>query len=540
MKIQSQEQILDQTFRAQVIKEILGKENLERKNSAKKTFDLLKDRNKKWVVESLRNENLSNETIATMTNRAGNVSLFRRVVEKLARTYKGGVIRVAESPVQTDQIEKIEDLIDLNKQMKKADKWLEAFKNCLAQIVPVKNYRESTPENTRMDLMMRIFAPYQYDVLNYSENPEKGAVFILSDFHDNSKAMLDLSTARAKYSGTPRGVNHPEVVAKSSDFVDQTIADQDDSKNSEFIWWSDSYHFTTNEKGEVIETKSPEDLLNPIGLNCFVEMNEDQDGVYWAEGGEDLIDSCILVNKLITDMNSIAYQQGWGQPVITGGESLPEKFTIGTQNAIILQYDKERDPAPSVDIIQGNPPIDQWLSLIEQYVALTLSTNSLTPGNVSMKLDANSYQSGIAMMVEQSEANNEIEDKQQYFKAVEHRIWEVITLWMNFLIGKNLASGKFADVGPMSSSDAIMIKFLEIKPPVSEKERLEVMQMRKDLGLDNQLDLIKRDNPDLTEKEAELKLKGIIEEKLQRTTMFKPVANEEDVEDEDELEDDGN
>ena len=44
---------------------------------------------------------------------------------------------------------------------------------------------------------------------------------------------------------------------------------------------------------------------------------------------------------------------------------------------------------------------------------------------------------------------------------------------------------------------------------MTEKEKLEVMQMRKDLGLDTEKDLLKKDNPDLTDEEIDAKLQQI-------------------------------
>lgn len=529
MKIENEEQILDQDFRVKVIKEIAGNENVTRKLEAKRTFDLLKDRTKQWVIESLREENLEEETIATMANRASNISIFRTVVEKLARTYSGGIQRSADTEGHTLQINAYEDLLNVDQCVKKADRWLEAFKNALIQVVPVKNHRESSAQQVKRDLKIRVFAPYQYDVLNYMDNPEKGAVHILSDFQVDGNSKLDLKRYRGKTSDKVRGVDYPNVVGKSSDGVDQSIADPDDERSTEYIWWSDKYHFTTNGKGEIIAEKSPEENLNPIGISSFVELMEDQDGEYWAEGGKDLRDSAILINKLITDMNSIAYQQGWGQPVITGGENLPKNFKIGTQNALVFTYDKETEPEPRIQVIQGNPPIDQWGNMIKQYAALTLSTNGLTPGNISMDLDPNKYQSGIAMMIEQSVANNDIQNKQAYFVDVERELWRVITLWHNILLEKGALSSQFANVGKLPESDTLTWKFHELKPPVSEKEQLEVMQLRRDLGLDTVLDMIKRDNPDMDEQQAQEKLAEVMKEKLERVQMIaRPAQPQED------------
>ena len=68
----------------------------------------------------------------------------------------------------------------------------------------------------------------------------------------------------------------------------------------------------------------------------------------------------------------------------------------------------------------------------------------------------------------------------------------------------------------------IAVKFSEAKPAVTEAERLENIKRRKDLGINEQVDLIMLDNPDMTREEAEDKLKKILAEKLQRSSAFAP------------------
>lgn len=510
MKILREDQILDQKFRKKVIEEINGPENLARKKKQKKIYDLLKDKNKYWVIEELKKEGLKDSTITMMENRASNISVLRKIVEKLARSYYGGVSRETPNEEAEIQVSDLTRLLSFDQKMKKVDRWLEAFKNCCTQFLPVLNERESQDSEEIYDIGVRVFSPYQYDVLNSARNPEQARVHILSDYDPEGY------TAVHPWRDNPRDSNIPNNSKENK--KDNIIADDDDDRKMSYIWWSDTYHFTTDNEGNILREKSPEDLLNPIQISPFVDFNEDQDGRFWAEGGDDLVDSNILINKQITDMNSIAYQQGWGFPVVTGGESLPDKIEIGTQNAFIAKYNQDEEPAPTVEIVQGNPPLDAWGNMIAQYLSLILTTNGLSPGQISTQNQPFQLASGISKMLDEAEATTDVTDKQKMFKAKERESFMVIFAWQNILEEQNVLSTDFAEVGAISEGlhKEITTKFHEARKPVNEKDKLEELEKRKELGLDTEVDLMIRDNPDMTPEEAEEKLKKIKEEKLKR------------------------
>jgi hypothetical protein len=515
MKLRNEQDLLDEYFRAAVIKDILADENVNRRKEHLKRREIYKDLTSKWVMKQLANEELSEATLAMMKNRCANISICKKIVDKLARTYKGGVIRTVDDESANEIIGELVRLLNFDQKQKKIDKYLELHKNAMAFIVPEKS------KDDEYKLKMRALAPWQYDVIHDAVDKEVPRVLILTDYTEQN-----------------------DFDVNKSDDIDNIIADSPDdagmhhssSNGREFVWWSDNYHFTTNEHGQIIPGKQEDDLRNPIGMLPAVNYSEDQDGEFWAQGGEDLVDGSILVNLLITDMFSIANMQGYGMPVITGS-NLKNNLKLGPNHALLLNYDKDEDAKPEIQMMSANPPLDMWMRSIEQYVALLLSTNKLSPSSISTKLDAAQFPSGIAMLVEMSEATDDIEDKQKMFKDNERKTFDIIKAWHNTYQG-NLTP-EFDALGKLPEEMDVNIKFNDVKPITTEKEKLETIKVRQELGLNEKVELLMLDNPDLSPEEAAEKLLRIEEEKMKAFHNSFVTASEDDSEDDSENEDEG-
>lgn len=506
MKFIKEEQVLDPIFRSKVLKEIKSPENIDRKNEFLKRFEVYKDMTSKWVVRSLLREGLSPTTVSLMETRASNVSICKKVVDKLARAYLGGVTRETGDDAQDEQISELSRLLDFDQKMKKANRYLELYKNTLIQVVP-----EQTPDEL-WKLKLKNLSPWQYDVLEDAKDREKPRVIILSDFVDRDGSGVIPATEAQAAEHKTSALNLRRTNARD-DIIADAPEDSGRNKDQIFIWWTDEYHFTTNSKGAIIPELSPEGGINPIGMMPFCNIAEDQDGQFWARGGDDLVDGSILINKLLTDMFAIAYMQGWGQVVVTG-KNLPEKLTIGPHHAMLFDYSpSDEEPEPKVTVVSPNPPLGDWMASIEQYTALLLSTNNLSPRMVANKLDVGNFPSGIALLIEMSEATQDIEDKQKMFKDCERRIWEIIRQWQNLFL--DVLVDKFKIVGEIPELD-LSIKFQDQKPVITEAEKLANIKARKDLGINEEVELIMLDNPDLTREEAEEKLLRIKEEKMNK------------------------
>jgi len=519
MRLFNEDQLLDENFRKQVIEEIDGNENLERKAEAKKRYEVYKDRTKPYVLKMLNEESTDKKAVEEAINRTANVSFTREIVEKKSMVYKDGVTREA---VDGDQevIDQIADMLDVNSKMKKTNAYAELFKNALVGVLPYEN-----PVNLgKYKLMMRVYQPYLYDAIEDGTNPEIARCFIFSNYVParTPKAALPNQAGNRE---APKPYN-----TSNGDGIDQKIADNPDDKGAnkrEFIWWSNKYHFTTNEKGQIIPGRQEDDLANPIGCMPFHNFSQDQDGQFWAKGGDDIVDAGILLNLLLTDLFYIAKYQGMGIGYMFG-KGVPKNMKVGASAFVSVEME-DGDPTPQMGFATSNPPIEAHLAMIKEYLTYTLLTNKLSPDSA----DATMSVSGIHEMVKQSQNTADIEDQREMYRDGEPTIFNIIFKWLDLYKERQLLDDDLKELDKVSAETKVRVKFKDAQPFMTEKEKLEVIEKRLELRLDSMLDALKRDNPDLTDDEAKEKLRGIMEQNLkeasERLKQFgQPVESEED------------
>jgi hypothetical protein len=506
MKLLNEDQILDPEFRKKVIEDIRSPANVARKTEAKKRYEVYKDNTVEYVMLKLKREIKHDETLALMENRAANVSICKKIINKIGRVYGNPPTRKTGNETSDIQVTELAKLINFNQKQKKVDRYTRLFKNCLPWF-----YMDKVNEN-EYRLCQKVFSPWQYDALENPNDPEDAAVIILSDFIDRQSLNIPAG-------GQPQVTQlEAQKLVQSESSIAMASNSIPVSDTKTFIWWSNKYHFTTDEKGSIVGVGSvtPPDLLNPIGIIPGVPCGEDQDGTFWAEGGQDLVDGSILINTMLTDRNAIAYMQGWGQLVITG-QHIPQEFMVGPHHALTLTYDAKKDEAePKVYMVNANPPLKEWAEMIEQTVAMILSTNNLSPSTVAGSLNLNQMASGVAMLIDRSESTDSIKDKQVEFYWIEMKEWEIIKRWHNLFLGKKLLIKNFSDIGQLPDDLRVTVQFVDDTGEVlSEADRLANLQKRKDLGLASQLDLVLKDNPGMTQDEAQAKLDALQAQNLQ-------------------------
>lgn len=483
MKLMNEEYLLDVTFRQEVIEHINCKANIARKHEALRRYEVYKDQTRKWVIDSLKKDGLKPETVAMMENRASNISICKKIVNKLARTYSGGVQReVANNVEATKSVEAMAQYLSFDDKMKKNDRYRELQRNAVAHFVQERS--GGTEDAPQYRVGMRIMGPWEYDVLEDCYNREIARAYILSDFTDQ-------------------------------------VTETGKGKRKRYIWWSEKYHFSTWEDGTLCEPmtaydeQGEPDLMNPIQMLPFVKNAEEQDGKFWAEGGEDIADGSILVNKTITDMFFVLMLQGFGILVVTG-KNLKDKYTIGPNQAILLEQEED-GPQPTAQFANANPQLDMWMRAIEQYLALLLTTNNLSVAHVAGKLDVNTFPSGIAAIVEMSEVTLETEDKFSQYAAQEREAFQIVQRWQEYLTATDECDPVFKalPILPADVGTTLTTKFTSAKPIMTESEKLANLKARKELGINEEVDLIMIDNPDMSRQDAEAKLLKIKQAKLE-------------------------
>lgn len=517
IQLTSDEQILDEGFRKQIITQINGTENVNRKKLQAATWEIWRDQVRKYVLERLAAQGFKEDTLKIMNQRAANVNLFKKVVSKKARSYSKGVDRsVPDDKEGTRDIDTVAGVLDLTGAMKRADRYRKAARNCLLFIYPIEVEDENDPGRTVWTLTAKVFFPHLYDVIPDAKDREKARCVILSPFTEEASYAAQPSL----HGGDGRNIMSYANPIWRRDGIDQTIANSPrdsgarPSNKREYIWWTGKYHFTTDENGVVISSKSPQRNENPINRLPFVNITEEQDGEFWAVGGEDLVESTILVNLKLTDMESILHMQGWGQLVVEGEDLQSKDFALGPMQAMMMNTAKGATFATKASILQHDPHTDEHLKSVEVHVALALTTNNLSIKSVSTNLDASTQASAIAKMVDESENMDDISEDQEYYAKKEKEAFKISEAWLGTLRPVENCLPELKETKPLKVAE-LVTQYHNQEQVVSEQERLANLKIRKELGLDTLVDLIKRDNPQMTEEQAERKALSIMNERAQ-------------------------
>ncbi len=529
MRIQSESEILDPRVRKQIIEEILAPENQERKNEAFKRYECYKDLTKNWVVQELL-KTFSQDTVTQMGYAIANVSLVKKVINKLARVYSNGVTReIVGNEEATDSLKELSKVLELNDKFKKTNRYLRLQNNVQMYLKPVPL------SNGKYTVKPEILQPYLYDVVEDFYDRTKMLCLVISDYEKNlvNYTTSDVSSA---------GVRRQTTTYKMGDGKDQVIADSPSdatisgSEHKQFIWWTDSFHFTTDSKGNILS--STDELENPIRQIPSVDFNLDQDNQYWSIGGSDLIDAGILINSMLTQVNNIGVVQGYGQMWMKG-KKLPTNVVVGPNKIIRMEYE-EGEPVPDLGFAQADPKLQELMEAIQMYTALTLTTNNLSTSGVSTQLSGSAtFPSGIAMLIDKAESQEDVKDQQELFVNKEQKVWDIIKKWMDVYSTRNLLDESLLS-SPIPDAAEISVSFPQANIIQTEKEKLEVIEKRKDLGLNTMIELMMIDNPSLTKEQAAEKLIEITKEKIEKlASAIVSTENQPNQEIEVEVEDEG-
>lgn len=510
MRIKSESELLDINTRKQIIDEILGSENMARKRESYKRYLCYKDQTKQFVIEQLLKQ-FDQSTVDEMQYCVSNISFIRKIIDKLARVYNHGVTREIEGNEEAEiKIESLESELDFNTAIRTANKFLKLQKNLAFYIKPCPV--TSIDGSVKYTIKLEPMNPYLYDAVEDYYDRTKPIAYVLSDFEYSPVQYTTLDAATAGRANTNLKAVNPNANGK-----DEAIADSpEDAKTCEIIWWSDNLHFTTNNKGEIISG----DTINPIGEMPIENFAIEQDGQFWARGGNDLIDGGILINSILTHNQHVGITQGYGQFWMKG-KNLPRNIKVGATKAILMEY-QDGEPEPAMGFATASPQLDSLRGLVESYIALLLTTNNLSTSSVSSSLQGGTTApSGIAMIIDKAESMEDVNDQRQIFIDKEPAIWRKINKWLN-VYGTNLVDGLVGNVLPDNFEESFSLNFKDAPVILSETEKLNNLKIRKELGLDTMIDLIMKDNPQMTEAMAEDKLRELLEEKIKSKMTEQP------------------
>ena len=521
MRIKNENELLKPEIRKQLIDEIEGRENLMRKFEAYKRYQCYKDKTSHYVVELLLRQ-FEPDTVEEMRYALSNISIVKKVIDKLARVYSNGVDRsINDDEEATKKLKTLEKRLDVNTAVKKANRFLKLQKNVDLFVKPCPVTSDGKLQWT---IKLEAFLPFLYDVVEDYYDRTKSMCVILSDYQPPSTSLANMDGRR---SPVPLSSNpNPNADGKDQKIAD-SAADQSQSSTIDktYIFWSKNYHFTCDSKGQIIPDENNPGNTNPLKIFNHINFAIDQDGAFWAEGGGDLIDGAILINALITHTTHVGTVQGYGQFYMTG-ENLPRSVKVGPTKAIIAEYKKDEQAEPKMGFLNANPQLDSLRGLIEMYIALYLTTNNLSTSGVSTQLSGGqTLPSGIALILDKAESLEDIQDQRQVFIDKEPDMWEAINKILKTYDQSLVEELKGLQL-PDDFKNNFNIKFNDPTPIMSEAEKLGNMKLRKELGIDTMLSLLMKDDPTLDEAQAEARLKKLIEQRIKEKMLEEEAQKE--------------
>lgn len=537
-RIKYEKDILDQALRARIIMEIEGTENRQRKAESYRRHLNYKDQTNRFVIANMLRQ-FKIETVIEMRSTIANISVVRKVIDKLARVFNNGVERkISDDEEGTKKLQLLERALNLNSELKKTNRVLKLQRNAALFLRPCPEY-EKDETKPLWTLKPETLSPHNYDVVEDYYDRTKPLCFILSDFdtsYDNfngSVAAIDPGLRPVGASLFGKGNGTDELIADKKEDAGKDIGVQ-----KTYVWWSKNYHFTTDASGEILKDEGNPGNANPFETQMIIDFALDQDGSFWAEGGSDLIEGAILINSMLTHLLNIGLLQSYGQFYMIG-ENLPAKVEIGPNRIIKLEYKKDEQAEPKMGFLNANPNLDSLLGCIEAYLALLLTTNNLSTSGVSAQLSGgNDAASGIALIIDKAESIEDVQDQRQGFLDKEPKIFAAIAAFFKVYGASSVERLKEMTI-TQDQVKKITTEFNDQGALMSEKEKLETMKLRKDLGLDTMIGLLMRDNPSLTEQQAADKLKTMIKERMIEKTMMTEAGMTMPGE-EQELDEDGN
>ena len=472
-------------YATQVIVEIEGSENQERKKNTYKSYQIREGLLRKYVVDRLAE--MFPKTYQQYS--VADYSLLKKIVEKKAKSYKESPIRKLNGPeADTEEYQKLLKECGFNAQMKEFDKNFNEHKYSALAVFP---YKEVNDREIGASVKYRFIplAPYEYDVVksNYGE-----------------VELVVLSYPSLEVTGGVGGDSSNQKIAEPSN------SDEGDIRS--YVFWSEKEHRVFKAKGSGKDLTIWEELIignengvNPYGIIPIVCLPESFDKNYPLPSP--LPRQVIELNALL----SVYLQSGSmqvGQLVLSfpQGQEI-DTVTQGIFTGIKLPQSKNPDDARAeANYISPNPQMDSHKDSILTYASMILDEQGIQGNQVINPNEK--FSSGIDRLLASADVQNIIEDNQEKYRELEHEVFEIVKQ-CNLVLG-----------GYRYNSDDLIVTYLKPKMLISDSEKLDNLKKKKDLGIFEDWELLVDYNPNLSEQDAKDRIDSIKESKVKMAKLF--------------------
>jgi hypothetical protein len=445
--------LLNKDVRLQLINEITGSENKDRKYRSFQQAQIYNSKIYDYVYEYLEQHN-SPESLKQIPV-VSSINISRAIVNKEASLYKCEPER-AFIGVTEEQAKALKDIyhrINVDNKMLNVNKAFKTHDQAFIQSLVLNG-----------EIKVRCFRPHQIDVIPNEIDPEIADAYIISSY-DQDWNMSENSGNKLVENGRSK---------LSYDQIDQAIGDGDDWRaNSRFVFWTKELNFVCDGYGNIVSDLA--DVENPIKHLSFIDIANEKEFTFFVDGGDDLADITIQYNATMSDVAHIVRMQGWSQAILKAPSTLmPENIQIGPTHLLKLPTDNTTDGQVTFEFANPNPNLQGTHEFTDKLLSNFLTTRGHDPKLVNGKGEAVSYSSGVERllsMIEQFEASQSDMAK---FRKAETELFKQIVKWINLYSGTDFLD-RFYWIGKIPETATVEIKFHEPSNIMSENEKLDLV-----------------------------------------------------------------
>jgi hypothetical protein len=435
----------------QIIKIIYAPDNIARLQAERTRYELYNGRLRKYIEQAIRGEFILQETVEQLISRIVPLNIVQKIVNKLAKIYMENPDRssIVEKPADDKAVKALTDAANLNMFMKLANRYFKLSKHtCVEPYVNGKG----TPK-------VRVLPAHTYTPI----------------------------------SADPVENTEPTYMIKHQSWVGP------ERKNHVHVVWSDNEHYTMTGEGIIIPDPGNEKKKNPFGTNPLIYIKESLDELIPIED-DDLLFMQIAICLLLTDLAFATKYQAWSLIYTIGVKG--QKLTFNPNSVINLPMGKGTDQKPEIGTIKPEMDSDAMLRQVEVLVGMLLTTKSLSVGDVSGNLTAQSAASGVAKVLDSSESTEDRRDQFAFFSEGESRVFNFFKVAIPYWTQTKQLAAKYV-TARLSPEFELSIKFKDPSPRTSESESVKTQIEKRDGGLTSQRRALAAANPDLTDSQLD-------------------------------------
>ncbi|RPI19050.1 MAG: hypothetical protein EHM58_03285 [Ignavibacteriae bacterium] len=305
--------------------------------------------------------------------------------------------------------------------------------------------------------------------------------------------------------------NDPYMLTQVS--YDKYIKNEDGDDELYTVFWTKDKHYMrqvleVGDKyiyGDEVPIGNNGEMVNPYGVIPFAVMRMEMQGDFWGTGQCDLANVNEQLNFLLTDLtNGGIIMQSWGTPFLanTGLEEKNKKVRFGPKHPIAVKQTNSEFP-PVFEYKNANPLIAEVRATIDWKIKMIALTKGLNPNSFLADAKAASGYSKIVDSLEQLEIRR---DDIEPCRIYEDERFDITRAVVNY-------HAEFPENGLEKLPDDIYlaVDFADINIPQTTDEKIKENEFKLKNGLMSIIDIMKEQNPDLTDEEIEARLKKNLE-----------------------------